>query len=213
MAVGGGVRDKARSLVGKGKRKPTKSTCIVEDIDIGAPVSEVYNQWTQFTEFATFTEGVEAVEQEDDVHSTWHLKVARARRTMRTTIREQIPDRRIVWTSEGSKGSTDGVVTFHPLADDLTKVLVVLTYYPQGVVERLANLWRIAGRRTRLDLRHFRRFVSMRGEATGSWRGEIRDAEVMSSPEGEDEPDEDSYEDEFEEDADEESDVREGSHA
>ncbi|MGW5366166.1 SRPBCC family protein, partial [Actinopolymorpha pittospori] len=113
-------------------------------------------------------------------------------RSWKATVTEQVPDRKIAWTSEGAKGTTKGVVTFHPLADDLTKVLLVLEYYPGGVVEKTANLWRAFGRRARLDLKHFRRFVSMRGEATGAWRGEIQDGQVVHQP---DELEEDRTED------------------
>lgn len=177
-----GIGEKIKSAFGKGSGGGGggKVTNIVEDIDIGAPVSEVYNQWTQFQEFPNFTKGVQSVEPTDEVESTWRFKIAKANRSVKATVTEQIPDRRIVWTSEGAKGSTKGVVTFHPLADDLTKVLLVLEYYPGGFVEKTGNIWRAAGRRARLDLKHFRRFVSMNGEATGSWRGEIRDGEVVS---------------------------------
>ena len=113
------------------------------------------------------------------------MKVFKSRRSWKATVTEQIPDRRIAWTTEGAKGTTKGVVTFHPLADDLTQVLLVLEYYPQGLFEKTGNIWRAGGRRARLDLKHFRRFVMMRGEATGSWRGEIRDGEVVRGPDEE----------------------------
>jgi uncharacterized membrane protein len=186
-----GVADKAKQLVGgakgaaKGKGKGTgkqKALNIEESIDIGAPVSVVYDQWTQFQDFSRFTKGVESVEQVSDTETNWRAKVFKSRRTWRAKIQEQIPDRRIVWTSEGSKGSTKGVVTFHPLADDLTLVLVAVEYYPSGLVEKTGNLWRAAGRRTRLDLKNFRRFVMLEREPTGSWRGEIREGKVVKQP-------------------------------
>ena len=180
-----GVTDKAKQLVGGGKGKGTgkqKAINIEESIDIGAPVSVVYDQWTQFKDFSRFTKGVESVEQVSETETNWRAKVFKSHRTWRAKIQEQIPDRRIVWTSEGSKGSTKGVVTFHPLADDLTRVLVALEYYPSGLVEKTGNLWRAAGRRVRLDLKNFRRFVMLEQEATGSWRGEIREGKVVKQP-------------------------------
>jgi hypothetical protein len=113
--------------------------------------------------------------------------VAKSRRNWKATVTEQIPDRKIAWTTEGGKGTTKGVVTFHPLADDLTQILLVIEYYPQGMFEKTGNIWRAPGRRARLDLKHFRRFIMMRGEATGSWRGEIRDGEVVRGPDEEEE--------------------------
>jgi hypothetical protein len=146
------------------------------------PVSTAYNQWTQFTEFAKFMKGVESVEQVSETETNWRAKVFKSRRTWKATIQEQVPDERIVWTSEGGKGSTKGVVTFHPLADNLTRVLLTLEYFPSGVMEKTGNLWRAAGRRARLDLKNFRKFVMLEGQETGEWRGEIRDGKVTSQP-------------------------------
>ncbi|MGH8868344.1 MAG: SRPBCC family protein [Actinomycetes bacterium] len=201
-AVGSSVKDKVKSAFGGGGGKggTPKATVIIEEVDIGVPLSTVYDQWTQFEEFSSFMKGVVSVEQKDDVETHWRGKVAKSSRTWTATIQEQIPDRRIVWTSEGAKGSVNGVVTFHPLADDLTKVLVVLEYYPSGFFEKTANIWRAPGRRARLDIKHFRRYLMTEGEATGSWRGEIRDGEVVSQPgdeeDAESEDERDAYEDE-----------------
>ncbi|MEY9991504.1 hypothetical protein ABIE67_003536 [Streptomyces sp. V4I8] len=156
-----------------------KGITIIEDIDVGVPVREAYDQWTQFQEFDRFAKGVVGVEQQDDTTAKWHAKVAKSNRRWRSTITEQVPDERIAWTSSGDKGSTQGVVTFHPITDNLTKVLLVLRYFPQGPFERLGSWWRAQGRRARLDLKLFRTFVMMRGEATGGWRGEIREGEVV----------------------------------
>ena len=166
-----------------------KSLTIIEDIDVGVPVEEAYNQWTQFQEFSQFAKGVVSVEQEDETTTQWQVKVAKSSRAFKGTITEQIPDERIAWTSEGAKGTTRGVVTFHPLGENLTKVLLVMEYYPKGVIEKAGSLVRAQGRRTRLDLKAFRTFVMMKGEATGSWRGEIRGGEVVAGPDEEDDED------------------------
>jgi uncharacterized membrane protein len=200
-ALGGGVeavKEKVGGLFGRNKSGGAggnkKVVSIIEDITVGVPVDVAYDQWTQFQEFAGFMKGVESVEQSDDVTTTWRAKVFKSRRSWKASVTEQVPDRRIAWTSEGAKGSTKGVVTFHPLADDLTQVLLVIEYYPQGLFEKTGNIWKAQGRRARLDLKNFRRFIMMRGEATGSWRGEIRDGEVVRGPD-EEEPAEDRSED------------------
>ncbi|MGY1831624.1 SRPBCC family protein [Geodermatophilus sp. SYSU D01180] len=189
--VGTGIKEKIKGAFrkGGGAGGNKKFVNIVEDVYVGVPVNVAYDQWTQFQEFASFMKGVDSVDQADEVSSNWRVKVAKSRRNWKATITEQIPDRRIVWTTEGAKGTTKGVITFHPLADDLTQVLLVMEYYPQGLFEKTGNIWRAQGRRARLDLKHFRRFIMMRGEATGSWRGEIRDGEVVRGPD-EPEPDE-----------------------
>jgi len=169
-----------------------KMTNVEESIDIGLPVDVVYNQWTQISEFPKFMKGVENVDQENETESTWQVKVAFSRRSWKARTSEAIPDRRIVWTSEGARGYTKGAVTFHALADDLTRVLLSMEYYPAGFFEKTANIWRAGGRRARLDLKHFRRFISLNGEATGAWRGEIRDGEIVKQPD-EDQADRDDY--------------------
>ena len=152
---------------------------IIEDIDVGVPVREAYDQWTQYKEFGNFAKGVQSVDKADDVTTNWKGKIFWSNRSWQGKVSEQIPDQRIVWSSDGAKGTNKGVITFHPLGDNLTKVLLVVEYYPKGFFEKTANIWRAQGRRLRLDLKHYRRFIMMRGEATDAWRGEIRDGEVV----------------------------------
>ncbi|WP_418960663.1 SRPBCC family protein [Streptomyces tritici] len=199
--------DKVKSAAGKDGHTSgsaatggQKSLTVIEDIDVGVPVRDAYNQWTQFQEFDRFAKGVVEVEQQDDTTTQWQVKIGKSSRAWTGRITEQIPDERIAWTSEGAKGTTKGVVTFHPLGENLTKVLLVMEYFPHGIVEKAGALVRAQGRRARLDLKAFRTFVMMRGEATGGWRGEIHDGEVVSRDEPESEPEstEDSDEDETE---------------
>ncbi|MER6348724.1 SRPBCC family protein [Streptomyces sp. NPDC001595] len=170
-----------------------KSMAIIEDVDVGVPVRVAYDQWTQFQEFSRFAKGVINVDRKDDTSTHWEVKIAKATRAFEATVTEQVPDKKIAWTSEGAKGTTKGVVTFHPLGDNLTKVLLVLQYFPKGLVEKTGNIWRAQGRRARLDLKAFRTFVMMRGEATGSWRGEIHEAKVTRGPD-EEEPEKEARE-------------------
>ncbi|MEU5239093.1 SRPBCC family protein [Streptomyces lydicus] len=176
------VKDKVKSLFGKGRKSgggKSKSVTIVEDIDVGVPVREAYDQWTQFQEFSTFAKGVVSVEKADDTTSNWKVKVAKSTRSWRANVTEQVPDERITWTTEGAKGTVKGVVTFHRLTDNLTRVLLVLEYFPKGLFEKTGNIWRAQGRRARLDLKQYRKFIMMRGEATDGWRGEIQDGKVV----------------------------------
>jgi uncharacterized membrane protein len=190
------VAGKAKDVAGKAKdsaagkkhgKQPEGGTgrghTIIEDIDVGVPAREAYDQWTQFQEFSRFAKGVVAVDQQDDTTTQWQVKVAKSKRRWRGNITEQVPDQRIAWTSEGEKATTKGVVTFHPLGENLTKVLLVIEYSPKGLFERTGGLFRAQGRRARLDLKLFRTFVMMRGEATGGWRGEIHDGEVTETHE------------------------------
>jgi len=170
-----------------GNGKKLKVTNIVETTDVGVGVRVAYNQWTQFADFPSFMKKVESVEQESDEKLTFKAKVFWSHRTWEATIVEQIPDKRIVWRSKGVKGHVDGVVSFHELAPDLTRILLVLEYHPQGLFEKTGNLWRAQGRRARLEYKHFVRHLMTRTlteqEEIEGWRGEIRDGEVVKDHE------------------------------
>lgn len=171
---------------GKGKRKRSagkKPTVIMEHIDVGVPLRTAYDQWTQYQDFSTFAKGVKSAHKSDDTTSDWQLKVLWSNRSWKAQTTEQLADDRIAWSSEGAKGTTKGVVSFHPLGDKLTRVLLIIEYYPVGFFEKTGNIWRAQGRRARLDLKNFARFITFKGEAEEGWRGEIQDGEVVRSHE------------------------------
>ncbi|WP_340374784.1 SRPBCC family protein [Streptomyces sp. SS7] len=177
-----------KNLGGKGKGKGKggaghKPTVIMEQIDVGVPLRTAYDQWTRYQDFSTFAKGVKSASRADDTGSDWQAKVFWSSRSWKAKTTEQVPDDRISWTSEGAKGTTKGVVSFHRLADHLTRVLLVIEYYPSGFFEKTGNIWRAQGRRARLDLKNFARFITLKGEAADGWRGEIRDGEVVRSHE------------------------------
>ncbi|MEU8193000.1 SRPBCC family protein [Microbispora amethystogenes] len=178
---GGGGKGKGR------KGKKLKLTNIVESLDVGAPIRVVYNQWTQFEDWPGFMKKVETVEQKSDEKLAWKAQVWWSHRTWESTIVEQIPDSRIVWRSQGPKGWPDGSVTFHEITPEMTRVLLVIEYNPQGLFERIGNLWRAQGRRVRLEFKHFRRHVMnntlLHADEIEGWRGEIRDSKVVKDHE------------------------------
>ncbi|GAB3114350.1 SRPBCC family protein [Streptomyces calidiresistens] len=207
--IGESVRGGVKKLFGGGgggSGNP-KVINIVEVLDIGVPLRTCYNHWTMYRNFGDFTKGVQSVDPSDEVTSDWKLKIAFSNRSWKATVREQIPDERIRWTTEGPKGTTRGVVSFHELAPSLTRVVVVVEYQPSGFFEKTGNLWRAQGRRLRLDLKHFQRYVSVAAEEEPEgWRGEIRDGEVVrdhdevvaeeSDENGEDQPENEEEEEE-----------------
>jgi hypothetical protein len=192
----------------KSARGKFKFLNIFEAQDVGVPLRLAYDQWTQFADFPSFMKKVESVDQTSDEKVTWKAQVFWSHRTWETTIVEQIPDSHILWTSSGGKGHASGIVTFSELAPNLTRIILIMEYYPQGFFEKTGNIWRAVGRRARLEFKHFCRHVMMdslvnRDEIVG-WRGEIRDSEVVRTHEealeeeqaGEDGDVEDVYDDE-----------------
>ena len=183
-----GAKDKIKEKLGGGSsggQKGTKSTNIIEEIDVGVPVSVAYNAWTQFQDWSGFMKKVDSVEQEDEAKANFKAQVFWSHRRWEAHILEQVPDEKIVWRSKGEKGHVDGAVTFHEIGPNLTRILVVLEYYPQGLFERTGNLWRAQGRRARLELKHFRRHVMteviQNPDEVEGWRGVIEEGEVSRS--------------------------------
>jgi uncharacterized membrane protein len=146
---------------------------IIETIDLEVPVEAAYDQWTQFEDFPGFMDGIDAVYQMDDRTLDWHAVVAGIPRNWRARITEQVPDRRIAWTSIEGTGNA-GVVTFHRLDRDHSRVTLQLAVEPHGVLEDAGDALGLVQRRTRGDLRRFKDFIEGRRTPTGAWRGEVQ---------------------------------------
>ncbi|MEW1864690.1 SRPBCC family protein [Streptomyces sp. NPDC088194] len=198
----------------------TKATNIVEMIDVGVPLRTAYDHWTEYENFSGFTKGVQQAERGEEATSEWTVKIGPSTRSWKATVQEQLPDDRIVWKSEGSLGTTQGAVSFHEITPTLTRIILVLVYYPTGIVEKTGNLWRAQGRRARLDFKNFQRYVTFAEEEAEGWRGEIREGEVVQTHEeameqeeaeadDEDDSEEDAEDDEEEEGVDEDDEAEE----
>lgn len=151
---------------------------ITQSVDVDVPVRTAYNQWTQFEEFPRFMEGVESIEQIDDRRLRWKVDIAGIDREFEAEITEQTPDQRVAWRSRTGVDQ-GGVVTFHALDDDHTRVTLQMTLEPEGVAEQVADKMGVVSARTKGDLKRFKEFIEDRGAETGAWRGEI-DRENLS---------------------------------
>ena len=87
-------------------------------------------------------------------------------------ITEQIPDERIAWRSEDGAFNA-GVVTFHHISDNKTRVTLQMDYEPEGITEKAGDAIGIVSRRVQGDLERFKEFIEKRGRETGAWRGTI----------------------------------------
>jgi len=146
---------------------------VEKSVDVRVPVRTAYNQWTQFEEFPRFMEGVKEVRQLDDTHLHWVADVAGKTEEWNARITEQTPDQRVAWTAESGTMNA-GVVTFHKLDPDTTRVMLQIEYDPAGVVETVGDKLGFVSRRVEGDLGRFKNFIEERGRETGSWRGEVK---------------------------------------
>jgi uncharacterized membrane protein len=147
---------------------------IEEHIDVDVPVTSAYNQWTQFESFPEFMDGVEEVQQLDDRRLHWKISIGGVKREFDAEITEQIPDERVSWRSTSGTGNA-GVVTFHKLEPNETRIMLQLETDPEGVVEKVGDTAGLTTANAKGDLKRFKKFIESRqGHETGAYRGEIR---------------------------------------
>jgi uncharacterized membrane protein len=149
---------------------------IEQSTDVNVPVRTAYNQWTQFEDFPRFMQGVKEVKQLDDQRLYWKAEIAGAEREWEAKITEQEPDQRIAWYGVGTTNA--GVVTFHRIDDNQTKVMLQMEFDPEDWKEKAADALGIVSARVKGDLERFKKFIEERGQETGAWRGEIKQNDV-----------------------------------
>ena len=145
---------------------------VEESIEVAVPVTTAYNQWTQFESFPQFMEGVEKIEQTSDTMTRWVTKIGGVERTFDASITEQVPDERVAWKSVDEPRQA-GVVTFHRLSPETTKVMVQMDFEPEGFVETAGDKLGVVKHRVKGDLERFKDFIEGQGQETGAWRGVV----------------------------------------
>jgi uncharacterized membrane protein len=145
---------------------------VTESVDVQVPVTTAYNQWTQFESFPQFMGGVQEVRQLDDTHTHWITKMGGVKREFDATITEQHPDERVAWKSENGPKQA-GVVTFHKLDDNLTRVTAQMDFEPEGIAEKAADKIGMIEGRVKDDMERFKQFIEAKGHETGAWRGDV----------------------------------------
>ncbi len=145
---------------------------IEQSIDVEVPVTTAYNQWTQFEDFPQFMEGVKSVRQLDDTHVRWVAEIGGVKKEWDAEITEQHPDERVAWrATDGAENA--GVVTFHKLDPQKTRVMLQLEFDPDGILETAGDALGFVKRRASGDLTRFKTFIEQRGTETGAWRGNV----------------------------------------
>jgi uncharacterized membrane protein len=170
---GGGGSKGGVEGVGKGRRMPVQ-----QSVDIGVPIESVYNQWTQFEDWPTFMHRVTRVTQEDDCTVSFATKIWGKTKDFTAKIETQRPNERIMW--KVSQGMTHtGVVTFHELGPNLTRVMLSFDVQPGSLIEKAARGMRHVKRAARADLHRFKALIETAEQETGAWRGVIEEGELV----------------------------------
>jgi len=146
-------------------------------LELAVPARLAYDQWTRFEAFPCFLDSVTGVRQLDDAHVQWQVAMGGKDVQWTAEIYEQIPDRRIAWISLDGAPNT-GSVSFLPLNSGATRMLVEITYEPQGLLEDLGALVGVLATRVTNDLNKFKAFIETRAPEAEGWRGRIEGTPV-----------------------------------
>jgi uncharacterized membrane protein len=146
---------------------------VIETVDVDVPVRVAYNQWTQFESFPQFLDFVESIRQIDDTHTHWKVKIAGVAREFDAQITEQHPDERVAWNSTGGDEDHAGVVTFHKLSDERTRVTVQLDWEAEGFLEKVGAVFGVDDHMIKKDLAEYKKFVENPANQNEGWRGNV----------------------------------------
>jgi uncharacterized membrane protein len=132
-----------------------RSVPIQCSIDIAVPLQLAYDEWMKL-EF--LPEGVHRIEQIKRNGERLRGRIAGAlarQAAWRAEVREERPNESFAWRS--LKGSDClGLITFHSLAERLTRLELELDVVPKGPAQTFELLTHIADRRAETDLRRFK---------------------------------------------------------
>ena len=145
---------------GGGGGKKTRRLPIQRWTDVALPIDQVYEEFTKFDQFPRFMHRVLNVEQKGRDKIGWSEKIWFSSRQWEGRVTERRKNDRIVWkTNSGMEHK--GIVSFHKLADNLTRVMVDMEFEPNGMVEKMASGLRFVKRAVQADLARFKTYVEM----------------------------------------------------
>jgi uncharacterized membrane protein len=168
----GGMMLKKQMEKRQNKAGASEGSSITESCEINVSPRTAYNQWTQFEDFPKFMGSVHEVKQVDDKHLHWKATVMGEEKEWDAEITEQIPDKRIAWRSMGGAPNS-GVVTFHRISDNCTRVTLQMSYRPEGPLEKIGDALGAMRLEARQNLTRFKEMLEKQGHETGAWRGAI----------------------------------------
>ena len=167
-----GEDGKAAPGYGSGRGMP-----IQQSIDIAVPVAQVFNHWTEYEDWPEFMHRIESAEEIDETTVSFQAKIWGISKRFEAEIVEQRPDERIEWNVTDGYAHT-GVVTFHPLAENLTRIDLSLDIQPANIIDKASRGMRFAKRAVRGDLHRFKAYVELDKERKKGSRRTIEEGKV-----------------------------------
>lgn len=181
--MGGGGDDKKDS---GGGGKKTRRLPIQRWTDVAAPIDEVYEAWTKFDQFPKFMHRVLNVEQKGRDKISWSEKIWFSSRQWEGRVTEKRKNERIVWKTTSGMNHK-GIVSFHKLAPNLTRVMITMEFEPNGMMEKMASGLRFVKRAVQADLARFKAYVEMEQAKGIEYRPNPEDEEGDEGDEGDEE--------------------------
>jgi uncharacterized membrane protein len=173
--VAGTVASAVAERLGGGSSGKTRRLPIQRWTDVAVPIDVAYEKWTDFESFPKFMHRVLDVEKKGRDKVSWREKIWFSTREWEGQITERRKNERIAWkTTKGT--SHTGIVTFHKLDTNLTRVMVDIDFSPTGMFEKMASGLRFVKRAVQADLARFKAYAEM-GEARGLEYGHDVDEE------------------------------------
>lgn len=169
-----------------GGGKKTRRLPIQRWVDVAVPAEKAYEAWTTFEEYPEFMHRVLDVKQEGDDKIHWQEKIWFSSREWDGEITDRRENERIAWkTVSGSQHS--GIVSFHTIGENLTRVMVTVDFVPQGMVEKMASGLRFVKRAVQADLARFKAYVEMEDAEGLEYKSKPAEMEQHREGEGGDE--------------------------
>jgi uncharacterized membrane protein len=91
---------------------------------------------------------------------SWQEKIWFSSRQWEGEITDRRKNDRIAWKTKSGM-SHRGVVSFHKIGDNLTRVMVDMEFEPNGMIEKMASGLRFVKRAVQSDLARFKAYVEM----------------------------------------------------
>src|SRR3954452_17830357 len=150
-SVAGSVRERAATpLASRVRRLPIQLS-----IDVAVPVPVAWDEWMTLESLPEGMHRVEDIERDGDDMLVGRLSGVKLDDDWEAEILDERVDESFAWRSSGASDCA-GLITFHALADRLTRVELELGVIPRRMTEAAGLALHVADRRAEHELRAFK---------------------------------------------------------